>query len=272
MPAHLRLVVATIGLFIRDSLAGVLDDTLALANLAIGEGAASLDLRSRECRRSASACSRALRWAEARARRQRARRDAFHAGDASRQDAWRSRSSSRAFVFDSSLLASLRRSHDRCPALAESDASRTLALAEATNGHFVSILEKFSLRRSGIATGSVPRHVRSSMQPRSLLSGPETVPLAMQIARPQIAAVARVMRDHLRDCPVHVPERRRGSRAPARAIARAFRRAEIHLERDVVTTACLIRLVVQIRKRRRIALQHARMQASETARAPQASR
>ena len=62
------------------------------------------------------------------------------------------------------------------------------------------------IRRWVRSNGSVPRQVSSRRQPRASFSGPETVPLASKIAGAEIAAVARVMREHLREGPVHLLE------------------------------------------------------------------
>ena len=58
----------------------------------------------------------------------------------------------------------------------------------------------------GSLSGSLPRAVSSSRQPRSSFPGPETVPLREQIAGAEIAAVTGVVGDQLGQGPVHLAE------------------------------------------------------------------
>ena len=79
----------------------------------------------------------------------------------------------------------------------------------------------FRVSPVGSVSGSAPRQVSSSRQPRFSFVGPETVPLANRSPGLQVAAVAGVVGEHLRRRPVEVGRRGRGSAAPAPCPARA---------------------------------------------------
>ena len=96
------------------------------------------------------------------------------------------------------------RGQNRPPATAQPDAAESVSLAEASEDDFVSIFQKFPLLsrrqrdwilapRGEFQQASARRFARA----RNRSAG-------QQITRAQIAAIARVMRQHRRHGPVHV--------------------------------------------------------------------
>src|SRR4051794_30077950 len=101
---------------------------------------------------------------------------------------------------------SVYRRGDYAPAFAETDAAEIRGFAPAAQHDFVAVFEK----SAGVAAreleglGASRRQFQQAAAILALRAGNGAAP--DQIARPEIAPVGRVVRDHLRERPVHPPK------------------------------------------------------------------
>ena len=139
-------------------------------------------------------------------------------------------------------------------AFAESDARKSFTLAPAAHDHFVAVFEELSLFAGGEADGfrAAPRQLQQRSARFSRCS--RHSPAGEQITRPQIAAAAGVMRDHLRNSPIEVL--RVAQREPVLRQALGLHRFghERNFELDIVSAARLVARIQQVRQWRRIAI------------------
>ena len=111
-----------------------------------------------------------------------------------------------------------------------------------------------AFRRCCSVIVSRPPKVISSRQPMPVASVPDMVPLPNRSPGPQIAAVRRMVRDHLRHGPVQLA--RIGAAHPMRlgACGTHRRRGQEHLAVDVERAMRLVGGIEQMRQRLRIAV------------------
>ena len=99
----------------------------------------------------------------------------------------------------------LTRSHNTCTALAETDRNVSVALGARLEDNFVAVIEilaAFTIRQ--------PKRLPMLQQAGpALVGGARDRAAAQQVAGLQIAAVAGVVRDHLREAPIRIFEIRR---------------------------------------------------------------
>src|SRR5215831_4200456 len=143
--------------------------------------------------------------------------------------------------------------HHAANALPKPDSPKFCAFAVSSENHFVAVLEEgpclAARKRQRLA--SAPRALEKT-SPR-FLRRPRHGAAREQIAGSEIAAIARVMRDELRDGPVHVRESPRAHAEWRRSGLAHARGAQIHLERDVERTGFHCTRRAEIRERRRVA-------------------
>src|SRR6478672_384742 len=144
-----------------------------------------------------------------------------------------------------------RRGLNATAALAEADANVSLARTLAADDHLVAVLEK--------AAGLVADVERLRAPPGDLEQAAERVArrtgdraAGEEVSRPKVAAVARVVRDHLRGRPVHVGEPCPAHPLRPRSLLAHRARAKTDVEDDVDPAAGAIVLVAQVCQRRRI--------------------
>src|SRR5262249_28195098 len=118
-------------------------------------------------------------------------------------------------------------------ALAKANASVARALAEAAHHDFVPILQKGTrlAARQRDRLRPAPRALEETTT--RLVPRPGNRAARPQISRTHVASVRRVMRDELRDGPVHLGKSSRVDEECSRPGVAHLRRAEIHLERYV---------------------------------------
>jgi hypothetical protein len=147
-----------------------------------------------------------------------------------------------------------RRGHDPAAAFAEPDRHCAGTPATGTEDHFVAVFEiapGFAVAQRN-CVAAAEGHFQQAADARRVGSGNRAA--AKQITGPQVAAVRRVVRDHLRRGPVKIA--RIGS-AQAKWLGTGgahCRRNQEHLAVDVECAVRLISHVEKMRQRRRIAL------------------
>ena len=131
----------------------------------------------------------------------------------------------------------------------------------------------FRVSPVGRVSGSAPRQVSSSRQPRDSFAGPEMVPAGEQVAGLKVAAVAGVVGQHLRQGPVEVGRAGRGSAAAEPGRSAAHPRLDERYTSTVTSTAARFGVPprVEIGERGRVAGRPRRTPARGTAPAPRAS-
>src|SRR3954466_15951776 len=103
------------------------------------------------------------------------------------------------------LLWSHERRQHGAPALAEADRREALSAGAGAQEHLVAVLEKASLFTGLEAHRPLSTLGGFEQAAAASLIGCRDRARAEEIARPEIAAVAGVVRNHLRDRPIHVP-------------------------------------------------------------------
>src|SRR3954465_10363501 len=152
------------------------------------------------------------------------------------------------------LLWSRERRQPGAPALAEADRREALSAGAGAQEHLVAVLKKASLFTGLEAHRPLSTLGGFEQAAAASLIGCRDCARAEEIARPEIAAVAGVVRNHLRNRPIHVPGAAQRQSVWAQAFLLEPRREQKDLKFEIQAALTLVSLVPQIGKRRWIAL------------------
>src|SRR6476661_4855194 len=147
----------------------------------------------------------------------------------------------------------LLRRHYHATAFAQTYTSVPVAGTAAPKEHFVAIFEEGAClaARERKRVARIRAHLEQASTCGPL--GTRKRAGSDQISRAQVAAVHRVMRHHLENCPVEIPRARLSERARRNAVAAHLLRGERDAKLNVDSASRAIHRAVEVRQRKRVA-------------------